>query len=258
MKHIVYYIIIFAITLGSCKTQKGITDTGKTKRMSIAKIVKNTNENKADFNTLRATLKLIMITDLEENRFTISLRLEKDKKIWMSFKKAGFSGGKALITPNKVQFYNKLDKVYFNGDFSLISKLLGTSLNFSQLQSVLLGESMFVLEAADYDKQILTGGYLLYPEQQSIDYEHYITINPSNFKVKTQEISQSKKNRVLSIDYTSYQITETVLLPLLMHVAIVEKSKETQIDITYKNVSLNSEMGFPFAIPSGYKEIKID
>lgn len=258
MKNIGYYIIIIAFTLGSCKTQKGITDTGKTKRMSIAKIVKKANESRTDFKTLRATLRLETVKNLEENKFTISLRLEKNKQIWMSFKKAGFSGGKALITPNNVQFYNKLDKEYFDGDFSLISKLLGTPLSFKQLQSVLLGESMFTLESSYYNKEILSDGYLLYPEQQPDESEHYITINPSNFKIKTQEISQSSLNRVLSIDYTSYQITDSVLWPLLMHVVIVENTKETQIDITYKNVSLNSEMRFPFTIPSGYKKIKID
>ena len=157
-----------------------------------------------------------------------------------------------------MQFYNKLDKEYFDGDFSLISKLLGTSLNFEQLQAVLLGESVFTLILQIMKKEILPDGYLLYPETTTDNSEHYITINPSNFKIKTQEISQSRTNRVLSIDYTSYQIVDTVLLPLLMHIAIVEKTKETQIDITYKNVSLNSEMGFPFDIPNGYKKIKID
>ena len=258
MKYIGYYMLIFAILFGSCKTQKGITDSGKTKRMSILKVVKKTTESKANFNTLRATLKLVIISNLEENKFTISLRMEQDKRIWMSFKKAGFSGGKALITPAKVQFYNKLDKEYFDGDFSLISNLLGTSLNFEQLQAVLLGESIFTINPSDYKKEILSDGYLLYPKQQPTNSEHYITINPSNFKIKTQEISQSKTNRVLSIDYTNYQAINSVLLPLMMHVAIVEKTKESQIDITYKNVSLNSEMRFPFAIPSGYKKIKID
>ena len=48
MKNIGYYIvvIIITITLGSCKTQKGITDTGKTKRMSVAKIIKKSKEDK--------------------------------------------------------------------------------------------------------------------------------------------------------------------------------------------------------------------
>ena len=33
---------------------------------------------------------------------------------------------------------------------------------------------------------------------------------------------------------------------------------ETQIDITYRNVSLNQELRFPFKIPSNYKEIQIE
>jgi len=258
MRKIFIYIFSITVLLTSCKAKKGITDMGSTKKMSIAKIIKKNNDAKSNFNTLRATLKISHKTEAKEQNFTISLRMQKDHKIWMSFKKAGFSGGKALITPNKVQFYNKLDNVYFDGDFAFISKLLGTTLTFQQLQAVLLGEAIFTLEPAQYDVEILKEGYLLLPKQQADLFEHFITINPSNFKIKTQEVNQPKRSRILNIDYNSYQKIENQLLPLAVHIATVAKKSGSQIDITYKNITLNSEMRFPFTIPSGYKEITIE
>ena len=258
MRKILVYLFSISLLFTSCKVKKGVTDTGNTQKMSIAKIIKKNNAQKSDFNTLRATLKISHTTETKTQNFTVSLRLLKDKKIWMSFKKAGFSGGKALITPNKVQFYNKLNNTYFDGNFTIISNLLGTSLTFKQLQAVLLGEAFFTLEPAQYDVEILEDGYLLYPEQQTNLFEHFITINPGNFKIKTQEINQPKRSQILNIDYNSYQEIDKQLLPLLVHIVTLQKTKGSQIDITYKNITLNTKMRFPFHIPTGYKAITIE
>lgn len=258
MTRILIFIVSITFLFTSCKAKKGITDMGNTKKMSIAKIIKKNNLQKSNFTTLRANLKVNHTTTTKSQSFSISLRMLKDQKIWMSFKKAGISGGKALITPQKVQFYNKLENTYFDGDFKIISKLLGTTLSFQQLQNILLGEAAFTLEPAQYDVEILKNGYLLYPEEQVALFEYFTTINPSNFKIKSQEINQPQRSRILNIDYKSYQEFETQLLPLFVHIVTVAKTNESQIDITYKNILLNSEMRFPFNIPSGYKAINIE
>ena len=41
-----------------------------------------------------------------------------------------FKYDKVKITPDRVQMYNKIDKTYFDGDFSLIKQLLGVDLIF--------------------------------------------------------------------------------------------------------------------------------
>ena len=43
---------------------------------------------------------------------------------------------KAKITPDKVRFYSPVEKKYFEGDFSMLEKLLGTKINFQQLQNL--------------------------------------------------------------------------------------------------------------------------
>ena len=39
---------------------------------------------------------------------------------------------KALITPTKVSYYEKINNTYFEGDFSLLSNWLGTDLDFQK------------------------------------------------------------------------------------------------------------------------------
>jgi len=252
---IIAFICLF---LTSCKTTKGIKDNNKTIKLNKETIISNHYAKKSIFTTLKASLKVNLKTAEKEETVEANVRLLKDQKIWISISKFGYTGAKILITPETVQYYNKQDKVYFDGDFSLLSNWLGTDLSFQQLQAVLLGETMFPLDATQYKREILDNGYLLIPKKQEPLIEHFITINPSNFKIKVQEIAQPKLIRILNIDYNSYQNVSQQLLPLLINLSLVDKTSETQVAITYKNISLNQELRYPFNIPTNYKEISFE
>ena len=253
-----YYIALISVLLISCKAAKSVKDTGATTPLSTTEIITTHQSKKLTISTLKAAPSISLKTADNEEKYTASLRIKKDEKIWLSIGKMGIPGAKLLITPTKVQYYNKIDHTYFDGDYAIINSWLGTDLNFTQLQAVLIGESMFTLEPTQYDSEVLNDGYLLKPEMQNPLIEHYITINPSNFKLKTQEISQPKELRIFTVDYYSYQNVSEQLVPLLINMTMVENTSETQIDITYRNVSLNQELRFPFKIPSNYKEIQIE
>lgn len=258
MTKIGYYIALISIVLVSCKATKGIKDAGKSAKINTEKIISNHYAKNSEFNTLKASLKVLLRTAEKEENITVNVRLLKDQKIWFSIGKMGITGAKILITPTTVKYYHKIEKTYFDGDFSLISNWLGTDLSFQQLQAVLLGETMFPLEPTRYNSEVLENGYLLSPEQHDESFEHYVTINPSNFKVKSQEIAQPEIFRVLNIEYDSYQAISQQLLPLVTHLSLVDKTSETQVEVTHKNISLNQDLRYPFRIPNNYKEISFE
>ena len=83
---------------------------------------------------MAARVKIDYVEGENSKSTTVSFRMEKDKTIWMS--KLGFI--KAMITPDRVSFYNKLDNTYFDGDYALISDILGTDLDFNKVQNLIL------------------------------------------------------------------------------------------------------------------------
>lgn len=253
-----YVIALICVFLGSCKATKGVKDNSKTVKLNTKTIISNHYAKKSVFTTLKASFKVNLKTAEKEENVVANVRLLKDQKIWVSISKLGYTGAKILITPETVQYYNKLDKVYFDGDFSLISNWLGINLSFQQLQAVILGETMFPLDARKYKREILDNGYLLIPKEQEPLIEHFITINPSNFKIKVQEIAQPSLIRILNIEYNTYQDVSQQLFPLLINLSLVDKTSETQVEVTYKNISLNQELRYPFNIPTNYKEISFE
>ena len=66
---------------------------------------------------------------------------------------------KAIITPNRVAFYNKLDGTYFDGDFTYLSDLLRTELDFYKVQALLLGEPVFKPNTKEYKASVFEKSY---------------------------------------------------------------------------------------------------
>ncbi len=74
--------------------------------------------------------------------------MEKDKVIWLS---ATLGLARLMITPEKVQFYNKIDNEFFDGDYKLLSDFVGVELDFYKVQNILLGQTIFPLDDKSYN-----------------------------------------------------------------------------------------------------------
>ena len=125
--------VIMLAALASCKSTKSITGGEANSRLSAKNIVNAHYSNQPKFRTLRGRVKIDYTNGDDSQGVNVSLRMEKDKVIWMS---APLGVVKAHITPKKVSFYNKLQNEYFDGDFSYLSELLGTELDFEKVQPV--------------------------------------------------------------------------------------------------------------------------
>ncbi len=243
-----------AFTLFHCKSSRTIAGGQANYRLSSKQLIKENTKQEPDFKTLKSTLKITYTKDGGSQSHSVSFRAKKDEMLWIS---ATFSIVKALVTPEKVSFYNKLDNTYFDGDYKYLSDLLGTELDFKKVQNLLLGETIYNLKDDHYKVSVQDSTYVLQPRKQRDLFEIFFLLDPSHFKVKSQQISQPKEFRHLQVDYLTHQEVEKQILPEKIKVIALETNEETIINLEFKNVSLNEELRFPFKIPSGYKEIKL-
>lgn len=255
MKVFKILFVIIMLLIVSCKSTKTISSTSDlNSNLSSKQIIRAHTKQDAKFKTLQSRVKVEYIQGNRSQMHTINLRMEKDKTIWLS---ATLGVVRAKLTPQKVSFYNKLDNTYFEGDFSLISDLLGTDLNFDNVQNLLLGEALFNLNNQAYNVDIHEASYVLYPKDQNALYEIFFLLNPSHFKMDSQQLAQSLKRRMLEIDYKNYQKVKKQVLPQFIKIIALEGNKETIINMEFKSISLNSDLRFPFRIPSGFEEIVV-
>ena len=254
MKRLQIYATSFLLCFVlSCNSARSIIANGKVDaKLTSKQLIKESRKRKAQFKTLQAKVKLDIVEGLKTSGYTLNLRMEADKTIWLS---ATFGMARAMITPDRVQFYDKINNQYFDGDYTLLSNLLGVELNFNKVQRLLIGESIVDLKDDTYVISNNDTSYILEPKNQSALLELFLLFNPSHFKMDSQQLAQPAKQRFLQIEYTKYQDIENDILPQHIKIIAVEENEELNIVMQYKSVSLNQELRFPFKIPSGFKEL---
>ena len=247
------YIIIIVLLYG-CGPGKNLTSTvGEIPEMRTKQILKKHIKQHAKFNTLQCKLKIELFQNSKAQSNTVTLRMDRGKTIWIN---AFLNMIRIKITPDRVQMYNKIDKTYFDGDFSLIKQLLGIDLDFSNLENLLLGDTFFNHNSSSLKQVKDNGVYTLKPYKLDPTLNVLYRINPFYFKMKTQEISHLKEEIRPKVNYDDFHEINQQLIPSKMAITINEKQNNTFIKLNLKSVSLNQSIRFPFKLPKGYKLLK--
>ncbi len=248
-------LLILGLSVG-CRSTKTLTsNAGIDKNMTAKQIIRENSKQDVRFKTLQAKVRVDYTEGNSSNGATVNLRIEKDKVIWMS---APLGLARLMITQDSVRFYEKLNNQYFDGDFSLLTKILGTEIDFEKIQNILLGEAIFNLKDDTYIMVPNEESYVLQPKDQRALFELFFLINPGFFKLDSQQLFQPNEKRMLQIDYKKYQEVSKQIFPENIRIIAVENNKEIIIDLDLKAITLNGEVRFPFSIPSGYKEIELE
>ena len=256
MKYFFKILLVALLLLTSCKSTKNTTDSS-VENLSTKKIISNYYNQSFDKRTINAKINAKYSDSKSSASFSIKLRLEKDKTIWMSATKFGFPIAKVKITPTRVSYYEKIQRTYFDGDFSLLSKFLGTELDYGKVQNILLGQAVLNLKKGKYDSELFNNSYQLAPREQNELFGILFFLNPDNFKLNSQEIRNDEKQQVLSVSYPTYKEIRGEQFPENIQIRALDNKKLTTINMEYKNVEFNENLTFPFTIPNGYKEIRL-
>ncbi len=254
MRYITLLLVVF-LGFTSCKTTKRLTKNTAIKELSARKVAKKHVAANLNQQTIDARLKVNYKGPKDALAFNMRMRIKKDEVIWLKGIKM-ITIFKAKITPTKVQFYSPYKKNYFDGDFSMLKELLGTDINFQQLQNMLLGEALLDVKSAPQEVQINKKSYQLSPKKQPKLFDLFFYVNPQHFKLDKQLVVNSLKDQRLEISYPKYSKKNNTLFPEKINIEAKENNKFTIIDITTRMVEYNTKLNTDFKIPSGYKEIK--
>ena len=151
-KYITYTLVLLAFA--SCKTKKTVAELAVAEQTvsnnKAKEIIQKHYQNVLTFQTasIRSS------ADYEDKKQSISInadiRIKKDEIIWINLKFFGIPMAKALITPTRVSYYEKANNTYFDGDYSILTKMLGTDLDFQKVQNLLIGEDLDDLSNGEF------------------------------------------------------------------------------------------------------------
>jgi hypothetical protein len=255
-----FTFLILVVVLASCKTKKTVVEQSVAKETVVdnmaKEIIEKHYENKVDFQmvSIRST------ADYEDQKQSISIgadiRIKKDEIIWINLKFFGIPMAKALITPTRVSYYEKANGTYFDGNYSILTKMLGTDLDFQKVQNLLLGRPVDDLTKEVFIAEIVTNLFQLKLKKQA-DIEKLFRFETANYLLKEQFINQISKNRNVLVTYPSFTNQDNILLPTGISI-IANQQNQVKINVEYKKITFNEALSYPYSIPDGYSQIKID
>lgn len=249
--------LLFLVTITSCKPQGFIAEAKATKPMKAEKLIRNHYELDKEFRTAYIKADVKYKTPKESLNLSADIRIQKDEKILISIRFFGITMAKGLITPTEVKYYEKSGSSYFEGDYTTLSKWLGTDLDFTKVQNMLIGEAFDNLEQGKYDSSVENGLYKLEDKSSKNTLKTFL-FEASMYLIKKQEIQQLDKNRTLTVDYPNHKLYDKISFPTALNIEALNDKKKTQINIEYSSVKFNDELSFPYSVPSGYDRTIID
>ncbi len=249
--------LLFLMTITSCKPKGFIAETKATKPIKAEKIVRGHYELDKDFKTAYIKADVKYKSSDESLNLSADIRLLKDEKILVSIRFFGITMAKGLITPTEVKYYEKSGNSFFEGDYTTLSKWLGTDLDFTKVQNMLIGEAFDNLQQGKYESSVENGLYKLEDKSSKNTLKTFL-FEASMYLIKKQQIQQLKENRTLTVDYPNHKQYDKISFPTALNIDALNAVKKTQIDIEYTSVKFNDELSFPYSVPSGYDRTNID
>ncbi|KAF2339343.1 DUF4292 domain-containing protein [Flavobacterium tistrianum] len=252
-------ILVLSIAVISCKS-KAVAVQGNPSQTIVEKedkkVIEKHYDNKLDFSTLYIKASARYADEKQSQNVTAEIRIEKDKQILISVRFLGITMAKALITPSAVSYYEKMNGTYYEGDFTSLSKWLGTDLDYSKVQNLLVGEAFDDLRKGKYTQTIVDNLFRL-DEEKDANLKKTFFLDGEKYLIQKEEISQPSENRTLQIAYSDTKTFNQGILPTSIEINAVQPKGKTNINLNYNNISFNEELSFPYSVPSGYKKVTI-
>ena len=274
MNRLLKLIFIFAlpvILLGitSCKSTRA-TLKKPLKEYGFNYLYSKMLENQMNFAYLNAKFSISYREDKKETNLKGQLRMKNDSIVWISFSPAlGIEAARIALTNDSIKFINRLNKKYFKGKYSLLDSLLNTTIDYSILQAMIIGNDITQYDVSKYRASIDGGLYRItiqerrkikkYLRGEDIDSRvlvQNIWLDPDNFRIRKLDLKELNDgdNKRLEVIYEDYMQVGDQLFPDRLKIT-VQSQKTIIIDVNFIKVVVDEPLSFPFKIPRKYKNM---
>lgn len=254
-KHTLLGLIVMAALWTGCKSVAVLPNKAPIDKVDIKKLSKEMDRQHPKFTHLRGRVRATYDDGKNKQQVLVNLRMTQNQKIWMSANMI-IPIAKLMITPKEVQFYEKFQKTFFEGDIDFINQQFNTEFGYQNLQDLLLGIPVVVPQKGKWKQIGHPADYVLTPRgRQPIKPTYFI--DPARFLLKEQRFVLPKTQHILSFKYPEYQKVSGENVPKRIAISYFDGEQLLQVDLEWSRVNFPKEINFPFRIPEGYKPIRL-
>ncbi|MEO1712721.1 MAG: DUF4292 domain-containing protein [Bacteroidota bacterium] len=212
-------------------------------------------QQQVDADWLTSKLKMGYSDDYQSVKLNGYLRMKKDSVIWLVVKKLSVEVARIQITPDTFYVLDRINKEYAKQPFSELARLTNLPVTFSGLQSIVLGNPLF-LTTNELASEIEKDAYLL--TATSDRYSNHFWLNGEDFSIKKMQLADLMEQRSVDLSYDDYQSVDGERIFSYFRILNFE-SEETgpaSVNVEFSKVEINTPKPIRFDIPTRYTEIE--
>jgi hypothetical protein len=265
-----WFGMLLSLSLSSCKTSRSVYKE-PIKEEGPDYLFEQLSKNELHFDWFMAKFRTDYRHGKKLTEFKGQIRIKKDSAIWVSFSPLlGIEAARLIITNDSVKFIDRINKIYFVGDYQFVNNYLNTNVDFDILQALVTGNDFQFYEKTRFRASIDNREYRLstaerhklkkYVKEYDNPPQVYIQtiwLDPETFKITKVSLTEiQKENKKLDAYYGSFQEIEDQLYPFSLLFEL-SKNVEEKIDVDIKctRIKLNEPLSFPFNIPEKYERV---
>jgi hypothetical protein len=233
-------------------------------------LIEKMQGSQAEFEYLSARCNISLLSNKVRTELKGQIRMHYDSIIWISLSPAlGIEVARLMVGYDSIRFLNRLEKTYFEGDYQLITRFLGTSIDFNMVQALMLGNDFsyyenntFRASIDGYTYKLSTTGrkklrkYLKQSETPDILVQS-LWLNPENYRINKIHLKEfGDENKRLHIEYLKHDYLEGHFFPVQLRLEVYQQNQRIEIMIDLNSVEINKPQTFPFKVPDRYQKLK--
>ncbi len=283
---IIVFLFAVAVTFASCRTSREIS-TDRIRPISTEKLLEEVEQSAFDYSNL--TIRRINVQFSDNNTrtsFRANLKAKKDDKILASVSKLNIPVGRVLLTPQNLTYVNYIDKNYFEGDYSFLSRLLNFSLSFETIQAIISNNAIsyrhpqnnrnfesfvengkYVLQSANNRqnvksgrlKNLFAGGVLPSPDGETFEENDIVQtmyFNPRNFSLERLIYNDAQNAWNLEVNFSDFERVEKKDYPGAIDMKMTSPGETIQLKIKLNGFSTEKIDSIELNIPGSYDRIR--
>jgi hypothetical protein len=208
-------------------------------------------QRKIEFTTMSAKAKMHYEGGDKSLDFVANIRMHKDSIIWVSVTVAGIvQVARAIITPDSFKAVLYTEKEAYEGPISLAHKILPEGINFYSLQNLLIGNPILRNQEAISATQDSENWIIRFVEKNYIEQVQYKRSDSSLYS--NQLLMQGSGNQSLTQLLSNFGLVNNLNIATDRKLSIITDTSTMLVDMNYSNITINSELTYPFSIPKNY------
>jgi hypothetical protein len=241
----------------ACKTKKLLVVAPPVTKTEIVTDKKAENlkllaGNDLSFRTLALKGKANLDINGSANNVGMTIRMEKDKVIWVSVTSIIGEVARVLITPDSIKIRNNFQSVYLQKPFRYIHSFTSKQVDFTLLQAVLSGNTVDRFMTLKSNLDLENGVWVLKGRQETLSYEMLFN---TLLKVAETNLNDVNSGQALKVVYGDYQKVLEELFPSSTKISSMSGTRKINVNLDFSKIERNVPLEFPFSVPKKYEVI---